>query len=450
VHRSTPGNGSNGGEGRLAAAAAYVLGGNDLGSMTSAAPELYPHVWSWDAAFIAAGLAKVSVARALSELETLLQAQWRTGMLPHIVFSPDVAYYAPGPEWWRCAEVCPDAPRSPATSGILQPPVHAIALDRILTDARARGREDEAVVREFLDRHWDGLLAWHRYLARCRDPECTGLLTIYHGWESGMDNSPRWDAPYAAVTPGPDLPLYSRSDTDVVDDPTQRPSDRDYDRYLWLVLQLRRAGYRDEVARRTVDFLVADVFSSALFAAANDVLAGVAEDTGHSGAAELRRYAERFRSGVLSSVDRDTGLAVDYDLRAGRPLHAQTLAGFAPLLSGGLPPHRRTAMLDLFQSAAWCGHPDLRFPVPPSTSPLAPEFDTRSYWRGPQWPIMSWLFGWALERLGERDAAVRLREATLQQLSDGTFSEYYEPTTAEPLGSQNQSWTAALVLDWLL
>jgi hypothetical protein len=434
---------------RLAAAAAYVLGGNDLGGMTSAAPALYPHVWSWDAAFIAAGLAKVSVTRALAELETLLQAQWRTGMLPHIVFSPDVAYYAPGPDWWRCAQVCPDAPRSPATSGILQPPVHAITLERILINARATGGTDEAVARDFLGRHWDALVAWHRYLATRRDPETTGLLSIYHGWESGMDNSPRWDSAYEAVVPGP-LPYYSRSDTTLVNDATQRPTDIEYDRYLWLVLQLRRAGYRDEVARRAVDFHVADVFMSAVFAAANDVLADIAADIGRPEGPELRRYAERFRAGVLSCVDAVTGLAVDRNLRTGEFLHAQTFAGFAPLISGGLPPDMRAAMLDLFESAAWCGHPALRFPVPPSTSPLAPEFDTRSYWRGPQWPIMSWLFGWALDRLGEHQPAARLREATLQQVSDGTFAEYYEPHTAEPLGSHGQSWTAALVLDWVL
>jgi len=89
------------------------------------------------------------VARALAELETLLHAQWGTGMLPHIVFSPEASYYASGPDWWRCAEVCPDAPHSPATSGILQPPVHAIALERILADARATGGADQAVARDF-------------------------------------------------------------------------------------------------------------------------------------------------------------------------------------------------------------------------------------------------------------------------------------------------------------
>jgi glucosylglycerate hydrolase len=434
---------------RLVAEAAYVLGGNDLGTMTSAAPELYPHVWSWDAAFIALGLAKMSVPRAISELEALLRAQWRTGMLPHIVFTPDAPYYSPGPNWWRSSKVSPDAPRTPQTSGIIQPPVHAIAVMRIVAAARAAGGASEAAANAFLDRHWSALVAWHRYLADCRDPEQTGLLSIYHGWESGMDNSPRWDEPYSRVVPGADLPGYRRSDKAVIRDATQRPTDRDYDRYLWLVLQLRNAKYRDDVIRRTVDFHCADTFMSAIFAAANDALAEVAEATGRPEVAELREYADRFRAGVLSTVDA-SGFAADRDLRAGVELRTPSASGFAPLLCGGLPPDRQAALLALFDSTDWCGHPRLRYPVPPSTSPTTSAFTSRMYWRGPQWPMLSWLFGWALERLGEKDRAARLRDSTLAQVSEGSFAEYYEPFTGEPLGSMRQSWTAAVVLDWLL
>ncbi|HYP95310.1 MAG TPA: glycogen debranching protein, partial [Mycobacterium sp.] len=72
---------------QLAARAAYLLRGNDLGVMTTAAPLLYPHMWSWDAAFVAIGLAPLSVERAVVELDTLLSAQWANGMIPHIVFA---------------------------------------------------------------------------------------------------------------------------------------------------------------------------------------------------------------------------------------------------------------------------------------------------------------------------------------------------------------------------
>src|SRR3712207_1487044 len=133
----------------LAAAAADVLHDNDRGAMTVAAPRLYPHQWSWDAAFVAIGLAHLSVPRACVELDSLLAAQWRTGMIPHIVFS-DAPEYFPGPAWWRCAELNAAAPRHPPTSGICQPALHAIAVGRILEIARRRGGTDREVAEAFV------------------------------------------------------------------------------------------------------------------------------------------------------------------------------------------------------------------------------------------------------------------------------------------------------------
>jgi hypothetical protein len=48
-------------------------------------------------------------------------------------------------------------------------------------------------------------------------------------------------------------------------------------------------------------------------------------------------------------------------------------------------------------------------------------------------------------------SAARLRAPNLALLSrrDAHFAEYFEPFTAEPLGSVDQSWTAAVALDWL-
>jgi hypothetical protein len=43
----------------------------------------------------------------------------------------------------------------------------------------------------------------------------------------------------------------------------------------------------------------------------------------------------------------------------------------------------------------------------------------------------------------------RLRRSSLEQLSEDGFAEYYELFTGEPLDSREQSWTAAVALDWL-
>ncbi|HEX2298357.1 MAG TPA: glycogen debranching protein, partial [Pseudonocardiaceae bacterium] len=246
----------------LAAKAAYVLRGNDLGTMTTAAPRLYPHMWSWDAAFVAIGLAAVALERAVLELDTLLAAQWATGMIPHIVFAPETNDYFPGPDRWGCRESGAPVGQGPRTSGICQPPVHAIAVQRIVAAGRLGERTERSVAEEFLARAWGPMMAWHRWLASARDPLEEGLITLYHGWESGMDNSPRWDGPYSRVRVGPDLPPYRRRDTAVVGDATQRPSDLEYDRYLWLVEQMRRVGYADSLVRSACDFAVKDAFVS--------------------------------------------------------------------------------------------------------------------------------------------------------------------------------------------
>lgn len=283
-------------------AAWQVLRDNDLGHLTTAAPHLYPHLWSWDAAFVAIGLARVDVPRAIRELETLLAAQWSTGMIPHIVFSDDETGYFPGPDRWG-TDTAAARPVSVRTSGICQPPVHAIALRHIVDRARENGGADQAAAEDFLARSFDGWLAWHRWLASARDPQRVGLVEIHHGWESGFDNSPRWDGPYARVRPGPVEP-FVRRDTLHVSDPGQRPDDLEYTKYLWLVQQLASVDYDDERAASAVDFRVRDVFFSAILAAASDVLADLGDDLSRPDeAAELREIARRFRDGVASTVD---------------------------------------------------------------------------------------------------------------------------------------------------
>ena len=240
---------------QLAARAAYLLRGNDLGTMTSAAPRLYPHMWSWDAAFVSVGLAPLSVERAVVELDTLLSAQWKNGMIPHIVFANGVDGYFPGPARWETSELAAHAPLGPQTSGITQPPVHAIAVQRILDHSRRHGRTTRAVAEEFLDRRWENLVRWHRWLAEARDVGDNGRITLFHGWESGMDNSPRWDAAYKAVVAGV-MPSYVRKDDAVITDPSQRPSNSEYDRYIWLVEEMKQSGYDDVLLAERMSFAV--------------------------------------------------------------------------------------------------------------------------------------------------------------------------------------------------
>jgi len=293
------------------------------------------------------------------------------------------------------------------------------------------------------------LVKWHRYLATQRDPEASGLVTAYHPWE-GTDNSPRWDHALARIKvaePG----SYARLDTTEIGDPSQRPTDWDYDRYLWLVGLLRKYRYNDAEIYRHYPFLIKDVFFSAILVSANAALLDLADVAGASDSdrEQLASWLDRGRAGLARNFDTESGLCVDYDVRTGERIRLRTFAGFAPLFAQTADAGQRAAQMRLLDSEDFCGNPRFPWPLLPSTSPSEGAFEPHNYWRGPIWPIIDWLLWRSLRMLGYRDRADKLRSDSLGQIAEaGEFAEYFEPFTGKALGSTQQSWTAAVALDW--
>lgn len=267
-----------------------------------------------------------------------------------------------------------------------------------------------------------------------------------------MDNSPRWDRAMARIeVPHGDLPPFERRDLAHVSDPAQRPTDADYARFMWIVELLKRGGYRVDQLYRDLPFRVKDVFASAILVAANESLHRIASlaDADFDDLTLIETWIERGREGIAEQWDTALGKCSDLDLVDGEPVNVSTIANFAPLLAGQVTTEIRAALMRMWESSAFVGHPDNRWPLPPSTSPRDPHFLSTRYWRGPVWPVMNWLFSWAWDRIGEDDLAERLRVASLDQIATAGFAEYVEPFTGEALGSADQSWTAAAVLNWL-
>src|SRR3712207_3290418 len=130
---------------------------------------------------------------------------------------------------------------------------------------------------------------------------------------------------------------------------------------------------------RSHPFLVKDVLFSAILVAANEALLEIAALVGAQGGDHnlIANWIARGYRGLNSLWDPELDLCFDYDLRARRPLRARTVAGFAPLIAGRQSPERLEALVAALESSAFLGHPWLRWPVPPSTSPLQKGFHRR-------------------------------------------------------------------------
>jgi glycogen debranching enzyme len=408
----------------LASAAEAVLAANWTGSSTVPSRRQYPHQWGWDAAYIAIGWSWIDPDRAATELESLLAGQWEDGRVPHIVFHPDVPEeaYFPGPAFW-----------GRPTSGITQPPLHA----RAALEVADRSADGDA----FLRRVFPRLAAQHAYLAERRDAGGGGLAAIVHPWESGLDDCPAWDAPLAAVELPPEgVEPYERRDRQHVD-PSERPSDAAYDRFVQLAGTYRDGGYEDD---GSAAFLVEDPLFNAIWLWSTHALAEIAgridEDP-----APFREAAARIHAGLLDRLW-DGGRFLPRDLRAGHLLERRTILSLGPLLDPDLPPDVLGAVVAELESPHFRGEGGIGVA---SFDLRDPGFDRRRYWRGPVWANLNWLLARGLRSHGLTEQAAALERTTLTLVEAAGMREYYDPLTGDGLGSDDFSWTAAVVTDML-
>lgn len=410
-----------------------VLLGNSAGAWTKPSPSQYPHQWNWDSGFISLGWATFEVERAMLEIESLLRGRWRDGMVPHLRYDPDhLADYFPGPDWWpgAAARVAEAGER---TSGISNPPVVVIAA---LEVGRRAGAERG---RRFWERTFPALRDYVLWFRNHRTLPGSPLPVMVHPWESGWDNSPRWDLLAGAhLKPGR---LYRRLDTVHVS-ASQRPTGKDYDAFLALAETIDSAGYDIGRIRERSPFCIHDVLLDALWfwaARAANQIAGELGSGPPVDDAELAEYAAAFEA-----VHWDEGAEayLDVDLVGGRRIDVPTAAGVAALAGGCADTHRAVRAARRYFDLTR----DLE--AVPTAAPGA-WFEASRYWRGPVWINVNWLSVNGLERAGLAAEASTLRERTLELCRRGDMNEYFDAVEGTPLGASGFSWTAALTLDLL-
>ncbi len=343
---------------------------------------VYPFQWLWDSCFHAVTWAALGEGgRARRELAHLFRTQSPLGFVPHVDYEHDPAHHA---EFWR----------REGHSAITQPPMfgHAVA------ELHRRGVVVDDLVAP-ATRAFDFLV---RHRARIDE-----LVSLCHPWESGGDDCPRWDH----WCPG------------------------GWDRRRWydvkgeLVAAIEHAADGSPLANPA--FRVASCGFNALVAFNARELAEVTGD------ATLTAAADELVGALDARWDGELRTWVDAGDSEGTSGRTRTLDALLPVLVSRRADAVEATFADLLDPAAFdgaCG--------PAGVHREEPTFAPRTYWRGPAWPQLTYLFWVAAVRRG-RDGDAAALGAMLQRgaLASG-WAEYWDPDDGVGLGAAPQSWAA--------
>ncbi len=396
-----------------------ILAKNDRGGYTVPTHGLYPYQWNWDSVFAALGFAEHDMDRAWTEIETLFAGQWANGMVPHILFHQVDPGYFPGPDVWRGTGPIP-------SSGISQPPIAATFV-RWLMDLDPGGADRARAL-------FAKLVASHRWFVTWRNEG--GAIVVTHPWETGRDNCPDWDGPFAAIEPEGVDQYYRRDTTHVVAD--ERPKRYDYDRYLHLVKLGADCRWDEAHLKDTTPFRVADPTMTFTLLRATRDLRAMAETFGEP-TAELDGWIAEMEQGAQRLWNTRIGAYDCYDIRAGKHSGVISNASFLCWYAG-IHDDRMLAHYDRIAG--------LTAYAIPSTDPDHPAYEPKRYWRGPVWAMLNMLIAVGLDEAGHTNRALALTENTRDLIAGNGFAEYFDPRDGAPAGGRDFTWTAAVWLAW--
>jgi hypothetical protein len=428
-----------------------TLEGNWTGNFTIPAATLYPHQWSWDAAFIAIGNSYSNIDRAVKELEFLFNAQWKNGMVPHIVFNEKEKTYFPDGDFYDIKR-SPYAPRHIGTSGMTQPPVHAISCYYIYENT-----ENKSKAKEFLSRIYPKLKHFHNYLLTDRDPERSGLVTIFHPWESGLDDSPVWDEALSKIRIKHML-KFDRLDVIAVEGAKETiPSDYVYNKFIFMIELMKQYNYDEQKMYHSFPFKIKSLVFSSILYIANKYMIRIADILGQE-TREIREWISRternyykyFHPDISQKIGNNEELLFcNYDLISNEWIRRRTISSLIPIYTGLIHKDEIDLFVKWITHASWCGVGKCHTPALPSTELAEPYFKHLTYWRGPVWVNMNWMIWLGLLRYRYYDEAERIKQGIFELAANHGFREYYDPFTGRGLGGKSFSWTAALVIDMI-
>ncbi len=350
--------------------------------------EVYPWQWLWDSCFHALIWRELGEPeRAVTELRSLFAAPHPTGFVPHMRYTgrPDASV-----EFWGRR----------GASSITQPPMygHALAqLDRAGVDV------DDRMVASARD-GLDFLLLRRRRL--------DGLPVLCHPWESGADDSPRWDA--------------------------WCPGGR-FDRVAWRRVKgelVRSIVHEIGAPVHNPDFRVASVGFAALVAFNAQELS---DQFGVTYTGDVRAIVD----GLAARWDEERATWVDVtDPATAGSASIRTADALLPLLvTAPTAAAAATAWSTVTDSGAFAAEYG-----PRGVDRREPGYDPDRYWRGPCWPQLGYLLWVAAQRHGRVAEGGALAASIRRGVVRSGLAEYWNADTGAGLGAIPQSWAGVALL----
>jgi len=350
-------------------------------------PDRWPHrwMWLWDSAFHAIGWRHLDVNLAREMLSAVFDVQKKDGFIAH--FS------------------------TPAkTSAITQPPVLAFGA-RLVNDLDPKRDWIEEIYP-----HLSAYLAWDmEYRDRDGEGLCEWMIEAdrnSRSGESGMDNSPRFDA-------------------------ATRLDAVDFNSFLALECECL-AEFAHSLGRET----------------------------------EALEWSERSKH-ICRLInerlwDEEKGFYLDYDTQKRRHSPVMAVSGFMPLICGAASQQQAERLADHLRNQETFG----TALVVPSVAASPQTYYSKDMWRGPVWINYNGLIAYGFEKYGMEEVSEEIRSRSLEEIERmydryGTIFEFYDDrqevdppqlmrkgTFAPEVSPFHQvfhdyGWTATLYVDWV-
>ena len=387
---------------------------------------LYPAQWNWDSAFIALGYSYFNLNFALKEIKTLLDGQWKDGMIPHILFHNTDTNYYPNHTAWNCGNKI-------RSSGITQPPVLVSILKQIIDKNKITNIQKKEI-KKFIIK----IKKSHEWFIKYRDPIKTGLVSILHPWESGYDNSSLWDEPMNKVKIEKNI-QYKRADNKVIN-PEHRPLNIDYDRYVTIKNDLRKKKYDPKKIFKTSLFNVVDIGFNSIFLKSNKDLIILLKKF-NLDSSTIINYVKITEKNILKYFDKKKQTFFCFDLRNKKKIFIPSITNYLILYAD----IKNSKINDILIKNLKKHNLKEKYFFS-SIKPNHKSFEEKRYWRGPVWINCNWFIQKGLMNKDEKYSN-KIKERTIRLVEKKGFHEYYSCKNGKPMGANNFSWSAALYLD---